>query len=196
MRLPHGASAPFVLDARLSIHVIQTPKNLLWANRYCLLVDQTFQISVPTAFGISGFPIPASVKGSTVLDAGVSFIKIQHQITTTALGLAAADLGVPSLLSLLLNFFAKMAIPVAKAQPQKPGALWRAASTITMASTGMICRSILYGLNSLEVVGLDNFLKLLDARKDVEARQRGLLTGESTCSCCFPISYHSTDHAQ
>ncbi|CAK7263562.1 Lyso-phosphatidylcholine acyltransferase [Sporothrix epigloea] len=69
-----------------------------------------------------------------------------------------------------------MAMPVAKAQPQKPGALWRAASTIAMASTGMICRSILYGFNNLEVVGLDNFLKLLDARKDVEARQRGLLT--------------------
>ncbi|CAK7262997.1 Lyso-phosphatidylcholine acyltransferase [Sporothrix epigloea] len=69
-----------------------------------------------------------------------------------------------------------MAMPVAKAQPQKPGALWRAASTFFMASTGMICRSILYGFNNLEVVGLDNFLKLLDARKDVDARQRGLLT--------------------
>lgn len=66
---------------------------------------------------------------------------------------------------------------VANAQPRKPGALWRATSTFVMATTGMLCRSFLYGLNDVEVVGLDNFLKLLDARKDVEARQRGLITG-------------------
>ncbi|CAK7213970.1 Lyso-phosphatidylcholine acyltransferase [Sporothrix bragantina] len=65
---------------------------------------------------------------------------------------------------------------VAKAQPQKPGALWRAASTFFMASTGMICRSFLYGFNNVEVVGLDSFLKLLDERKDVAARKRGLIT--------------------
>jgi monolysocardiolipin acyltransferase len=77
---------------------------------------------------------------------------------------------------------------VANAQPRKPGALWRATSTFVMATTGMLCRSFLYGLNDVEVVGLDNFLKLLDARKDVEARQRGLITGElqagSSVSLC------------
>ncbi|KJR81014.1 monolysocardiolipin acyltransferase [Sporothrix schenckii 1099-18] len=65
---------------------------------------------------------------------------------------------------------------VVNSQPRKPGALWRAASTFVMATTGMLCRSFLYGLNDVEVVGLDNFLKLLDARKDVESRQRGLIT--------------------
>ncbi|KIH88134.1 monolysocardiolipin acyltransferase [Sporothrix brasiliensis 5110] len=69
---------------------------------------------------------------------------------------------------------------VANAKPRKPGALWRAASTFVMATTGMLCRSFLYGLNDVEVVGLDNFLKLLDARKDVEARQRGLITASSS----------------
>lgn len=31
-------------------------------------------------------------------------------------------------------------------------------------------------MNSVEVHGLDNFLDLLDKRKDIEDRERGLLT--------------------
>jgi len=31
-------------------------------------------------------------------------------------------------------------------------------------------------MNSVEVHGLDNFLELLDKRKDIEGRERGLLT--------------------
>ena len=78
---------------------------------------------------------------------------------------------------------------VANAQPRKPGALWRATSSFVMATTGMLCRSFLYGLNDVEVVGLDNFLKLLDARKDVEARQRGLITGELCYLAHVDISF-------
>ena len=34
------------------------------------------------------------------------------------------------------------------------------------------------GLNSVDVHGLDGFLKLLDRRKDLDSRERGLLTGK------------------
>ncbi|KAL1903289.1 Lyso-phosphatidylcholine acyltransferase [Sporothrix stenoceras] len=71
---------------------------------------------------------------------------------------------------------------ITNAQPRKPGALWRATSTFVMATTGMICRSFLYGFNNVEVVGLDNFLKLLDERKDVQARKRGLITASNHIS--------------
>ena len=33
------------------------------------------------------------------------------------------------------------------------------------------------GLNSVDVHGLDGFLKLLDRRKDIDSRERGLITG-------------------
>ncbi len=65
---------------------------------------------------------------------------------------------------------------VSRTQPQRPGLLWRTASTAIMATTGILCRSFLFGFNKVEVVGLDSFLRLLDARKDVDARQRGLIT--------------------
>ncbi|OAA53379.1 tafazzin [Niveomyces insectorum RCEF 264] len=65
---------------------------------------------------------------------------------------------------------------VSKTPPQQPGLLWRTASTFVMAATGMLARAFLYGLNDVEVVGLDRFLALLDTRKDVDSRQRGLIT--------------------
>ncbi|EFW99315.1 tafazzin [Grosmannia clavigera kw1407] len=66
---------------------------------------------------------------------------------------------------------------VSKAPQQQPSLLWRTASTAVMATTGLICRTFLYGLSSVEVHGLDKFLALLDSRRDIEARQRGLITG-------------------
>ncbi|KAL3417410.1 acyltransferase [Phlyctema vagabunda] len=45
-----------------------------------------------------------------------------------------------------------------------------------MGLTASISRGFLYGLNNMEVVGLDRFLQKLDDRKDVEGRQRGLIT--------------------
>ncbi len=38
-------------------------------------------------------------------------------------------------------------------------------------------KGFIYGLNGVEEVGLDGFLRILDRRKDVEKRQRGLITG-------------------
>jgi monolysocardiolipin acyltransferase len=46
-----------------------------------------------------------------------------------------------------------------------------------MGLTGSISRGFLYGLNRIEVFGLDGFLETLDRRKDVEGRERGLITG-------------------
>ncbi|KAI9723335.1 MAG: hypothetical protein M1812_001218 [Candelaria pacifica] len=40
----------------------------------------------------------------------------------------------------------------------------------------MISRAFLFGLNRTEVKGLDGFLDLLDRRRDVEGRKRGLIT--------------------
>ncbi|KAK1756051.1 hypothetical protein QBC47DRAFT_378951 [Echria macrotheca] len=53
---------------------------------------------------------------------------------------------------------------------------WRMASATIMGVTGIISRSFLYGLNSVEVTGLSRFLEILETRKDPEKRKRGLLT--------------------
>lgn len=45
------------------------------------------------------------------------------------------------------------------------------------AVAGGFSRLFLLGASRLEVNGLDNFLKLLDERADVDKRERGLLTG-------------------
>ncbi|KAI0184644.1 hypothetical protein EV127DRAFT_350009 [Xylaria flabelliformis] len=45
-----------------------------------------------------------------------------------------------------------------------------------MGLTAALSRMFIYGLNTVEVTGLQRFLDILDKRKDVEARQRGLLT--------------------
>jgi len=45
-----------------------------------------------------------------------------------------------------------------------------------MGITGALSRSFLFGLNDTEVIGLDRFLEVLDGRKDVDARERGLIT--------------------
>jgi len=46
-----------------------------------------------------------------------------------------------------------------------------------MGTVGVIVRSFTYGLSYPQVTGLDNFLKILDERIDVDKRQRGLITG-------------------
>lgn len=60
---------------------------------------------------------------------------------------------------------------------QQPSLPWRMTSSMVMGLTAALSRGFLYGLNSVEVVGLDRFLEVLDKRKDVEKRQRGLITG-------------------
>jgi hypothetical protein len=46
-----------------------------------------------------------------------------------------------------------------------------------MGLTGSLSRGFLYGLNYMEVIGLERFLETLDRRKDVEGRKKGLITG-------------------
>jgi monolysocardiolipin acyltransferase len=48
-----------------------------------------------------------------------------------------------------------------------------------MGLTGSLSRGFLYGLNRIEVVGLDRFLETLDRREDIDGRERGLITGSS-----------------
>jgi hypothetical protein len=45
-----------------------------------------------------------------------------------------------------------------------------------MGAVGLLCKGFL-GLNKVETHGMEDFLKLLDERKDVEGRERGLITG-------------------
>ena len=59
----------------------------------------------------------------------------------------------------------------------QPSAPWRAAATFVMGVTGTLFRGLMYGANRPEVHGLDQFLQVLDGRKDVEKRERGLITG-------------------
>lgn len=61
--------------------------------------------------------------------------------------------------------------------PQQPSLPWRAASSFIMGVTGALSRCFLFGLSNTEVIGLDRFLEVIERRKDVEARDRGLLTG-------------------
>jgi len=63
-------------------------------------------------------------------------------------------------------------------QPAQPSLAWRLASTATLGGTGHLCKSFLFALNRVQVHGLDGFLELLDERKDIQARERGLITGE------------------
>ncbi|KAI1648556.1 uncharacterized protein F4817DRAFT_334321 [Daldinia loculata] len=59
---------------------------------------------------------------------------------------------------------------------QQPSLPWRMTSSVIMGLTAALSRGFLYGLNSVEVTGLERFLEVLDKRKDVEKRQRGLIT--------------------
>lgn len=63
--------------------------------------------------------------------------------------------------------------------PAAPSLPWRCGSVVIMGAVGLLSRGFLVGLSNLEVNGMDNFLKLLDERKDVQGRQRGLITGKS-----------------
>lgn len=73
-------------------------------------------------------------------------------------------------------------VDMAKSNPnklplQQPTLPWRTTSSAVMGLTAALFRGFLYGFNSVEVVGLERFLDILDKRKDVEQRQRGLITG-------------------
>jgi len=65
----------------------------------------------------------------------------------------------------------------AEERPYEPPMLTRAISSLTLGGVGFLCRSFLFALSRTEVHGLDNFLELLDERKDPKKRERGLITG-------------------
>ncbi|KAF2144237.1 uncharacterized protein K452DRAFT_223839 [Aplosporella prunicola CBS 121167] len=85
-------------------------------------------------------------------------------------------------------------------RPAAPSAAWRAGSVATMGFIGLLCRGFLLGFSNLEVNGLEKFLALLDKRKDVEGRQRGLVTVSNHVSVlddpmiwgALPVSYMFT----
>ena len=60
-----------------------------------------------------------------------------------------------------------------------PSLPWRAGSSLIIGISGFLARMFYMGLNNVEVHGLDRFLELLERRKDIEGRERGLLTGAS-----------------
>jgi len=60
--------------------------------------------------------------------------------------------------------------------PPSPSLPWRFSSSLIMGLTGSLSRGFLYGLNRIEVFGLDGFLETLDRRKDIEGREKGLIT--------------------
>jgi monolysocardiolipin acyltransferase len=58
-----------------------------------------------------------------------------------------------------------------------PSLPWRAASRLTIALVGTASKIFLTLACTTNVVGLDGFTRLLDERRDVAKRDRGLLTG-------------------
>lgn len=61
--------------------------------------------------------------------------------------------------------------------PPQPSLPWRVGSATVMGLVGSISRIFMFGANRTEVHGLDQFLELLDERRDIDGRERGLLTG-------------------
>lgn len=68
-----------------------------------------------------------------------------------------------------------MMSPPNSSLPESPGPLWRLGSTAVMGLTGVLCKAFLYGFNTVETQGLDNFLRILDERRG-PGRKRGLVT--------------------
>ncbi|KAI9167326.1 Lysophosphatidylcholine acyltransferase [Paramyrothecium foliicola] len=68
-----------------------------------------------------------------------------------------------------------MSMSGSPAPPTRPSLPWRLSSMAVMGTVATVCRAFLYGLNRVEVVGLDNLLGTLDRRR-TQGRERGLLT--------------------
>ncbi|KAI0512775.1 acyltransferase [Xylaria bambusicola] len=66
--------------------------------------------------------------------------------------------------------------PTSEMPPLQPSLPQRMTSSLVMGVTAGLSRLFIYGLNSVEVTGLERFLDILDKRKDVDKRQRGLIT--------------------
>lgn len=61
--------------------------------------------------------------------------------------------------------------------PLSPSLPWRFSSSLIMGLTGSVSRSFLYALNKPEVIGLEKFMETLEKRRDIDGRQKGLITG-------------------
>lgn len=48
---------------------------------------------------------------------------------------------------------------------------------MTMFEIGVLCRGFLLAARTAEVNGLESFVQLLDSRRDLSKRTRGLVTG-------------------
>ena len=59
--------------------------------------------------------------------------------------------------------------------PTQPGLPWRMASIAVVGAVSTAVRGFLYGFNTVEVIGMNNLLGVLDRRK-AQGRERGLLT--------------------
>ncbi|OJJ01726.1 hypothetical protein ASPVEDRAFT_41314 [Aspergillus versicolor CBS 583.65] len=59
---------------------------------------------------------------------------------------------------------------------ESPSLFWRSLSATTIFSVAGLCRSFLYGCSYPETHGLEQFLQLLESRKDPSQRKKGLLT--------------------
>ena len=62
----------------------------------------------------------------------------------------------------------------------RPTLPWRAGYAGILGLVGGLTKVFMYGFNSFEVHGLDNLTDLLKSREDIDARQRGLITGTYT----------------
>ncbi|KAF1808582.1 tafazzin, partial [Eremomyces bilateralis CBS 781.70] len=60
--------------------------------------------------------------------------------------------------------------------PAVPSLPRRVTSALTVALGGLVTRTFLHGMNRVETEGREGFLAVLDGRKDVGGRERGLLT--------------------
>lgn len=60
--------------------------------------------------------------------------------------------------------------------PTRPSLPWRLGSMAVMMIIGALSRGFLYGLNMVEVTGLQNLLGALDRRRGKDGRGKGLLT--------------------
>jgi hypothetical protein len=69
-----------------------------------------------------------------------------------------------------------------------PSLPWRAASTFTMSAVGILSKSFLNLACTTKVHGLDGFLKILDQRRDVANRDRGLITGIVFTSSVYELN--------
>lgn len=66
---------------------------------------------------------------------------------------------------------------VSKRPATQPSLAWRVTSSVIMGTTGLLSKAFIYGLNDVEVFGWEGFSQLLESRRDVSKRQRGLVTG-------------------